>query len=177
MSLASRSRLIAATLTIGAIAAPAASARFDLEPHQRLYVNPSTGYATPVPLLHNQVTGPRPEVHANPDQQTPQTSRGAPPILRPARPSDLPAINRAQEQEAQRRSYTLPRTARYSNAEMNAYASAVHPVAVSTPVSDVPSNAFDYGAAAIGAGITGAIVLLITAGTLTIRRRSQPRHP
>lgn len=103
--------------------------------------------------------------------------RGAPPILRPAGASELPAINRSQAHEAQRLAYNQPQTARYSNAEMNAYASALHPVAVSTPVSATPSNAFDYGAAAVGAGLTGAIVLLITAGTLTIRRRSQLRHP
>ena len=60
---------------------------------------------------------------------------------------------------------------------MNAYASAAPRVAGSTPISNAPSNGFDYGSAAVGAGLTGAIVLLMTAGTLTIRRRSQLRHP
>jgi hypothetical protein len=97
----------------------------------------------------------------------------APPILRAAGPSELRVIKQAEAQAARRLAYTLPQTAQYSNAEMNAYASALHPVAVSTP----DSNGFDYGAAGVGAGLTAGIVLLITAGTLTIRRRSQLRHP
>ena len=40
-----------------------------------------------------------------------------------------------------------------------------------------PSNGFDWGDAAIGAGIAAAVALLITAGTLAVRQRSQPRHP
>ena len=147
MRLATRSRIIiASALAITAIAAPAASA---MQSEQG-------------PVL-SRVVG----------QQNTQTGGGAPPILRPARASELPAINRAQAQEAQGLAYNLPRTATYGNTEMNAYAS--HPVAGSAPFSNTPSNGFDYGAAAVGAGLTGAIVLLITAGTL--RRRSQLRHP
>jgi len=162
----SRSGLIVTALTIGVIAAPAASARFDLAPS-----------GAPSGRAQSQATSGSGVVRPNLDQQTGQAGFGAPPILPPARASELPAINRAQAEEAQRLSYKLPRTARYSNAEMNAYAGAVHRVAVSPPVSGAPSNGFDYGAAAVGAGITGAVVLLITAGTLTIRRRSQLRHP
>jgi hypothetical protein len=145
---------------IGAIAAPAASAQFD-----------------PSGRAQSQATTGAPVVRSNPDQQTAQPGPVGPPILRRARASELRAINRAQAQEAERLAYNMPRTARYSNAEMNAYASAPHPVAAPTPISGAPSNGFDYGAAGVGAGITGAIVLLITAGTLTIRRRSQLRHP
>ncbi|MBV8990993.1 MAG: hypothetical protein JO372_20760 [Solirubrobacterales bacterium] len=166
MSLASRSRLIAATLMIGAIAAPAASAQFDLAPA-----------GTPSGRAQSQATTGAPVARPNPDQQTARTGPVGPPILRRPRASELPAINRAQAQEADRLAYNPPRTARYSNTEMNAYASAAHPVAAPTPISNAPSNGFDYGAAALGAGITGAIVLLITASTLTIRRRSQVRHP
>jgi hypothetical protein len=158
MRLAARSRIIASALAITAMAAPAASAQS--EPHWS---------------AQNQTTTASQVVRPNPDQQNAQTGAGAPPILRPARASELPAINRAQAQEAQGLAYNLPRTATYGNTEMNAYAS--HPVAGSAPFSNTPSNGFDYGAAAVGAGLTGAIVLLITAGTLTIRRRSQLRHP
>ena len=182
MSLASHSRLIAATLMIGAIAAPAASARPDLA---------AAGTPSGVPHLHgdhsenpgayicgtnysmNSVDG----GYCPPRHATPTVSPVGPPILRPARASELPAIDRGQAQEAERLAHNLPRTAPYSNTEMNAYASAAHPVAAPTPISSAPSNGFDYGAAAAGAGITGAIVLLITASTLTIRRRSQLRHP
>jgi hypothetical protein len=52
-----------------------------------------------------------------------------------------------------------------------------NPVPNATPTNAAPSTGFDYGDAAIGAGITGGLVLLVTAGTLTVRRRSQPRHP
>ena len=150
MRLATRSRIIiASALAITAIAAPAASA----QPEQGLVLSRGVG------------------------QQNAETGGGAPPILRPARASELSAINRAQAQEAQRLAYNVPRTARYSDTEMNAYASAAPRVAGSTPISNAPSNGFDSGSAAVGAGLTGAIVLLTTAGTLTIRRRSQLRHP
>ena len=46
----------------------------------------------------------------------------------------------------------------------------------STPSTD-PSNGFDYADAAIGAGVAGGVALLITGGTLGVRRRSQPRQP
>ena len=42
---------------------------------------------------------------------------------------------------------------------------------------DTPSSGFDYGDAAVGAGVMAGVTLLGAAGTLTIRRRSQVRHP
>ena len=45
-----------------------------------------------------------------------------PPILRAATPSELAAIRRQEAREAQAFSYRLPLTARYSGAEMDAYA-------------------------------------------------------
>jgi hypothetical protein len=39
-----------------------------------------------------------------------------------------------------------------------------------------PSRGFDYGDAAIGAGVMAGVTLLGAAGTVTIRRRSQVRH-
>ena len=38
------------------------------------------------------------------------------------------------------------------------------------------TNGFEYGAGAVGAGVIAVIALLIAAGNLTIRRRSQPEH-
>jgi hypothetical protein len=46
-----------------------------------------------------------------------------PPILRPARPSELAEIRRAEAQERRAFHYRLPPTARYSNAEMDVFAS------------------------------------------------------
>jgi hypothetical protein len=50
-----------------------------------------------------------------------------PPILPPAPCSDLAAIRRAEEQEGQEFFYHVPATARYSSAEMDAYASECRP--------------------------------------------------
>jgi hypothetical protein len=47
-----------------------------------------------------------------------------PPILRPATPEELKAIRRAEEREAARVHYQVPADARWSAAEMNAYASS-----------------------------------------------------
>jgi hypothetical protein len=46
-----------------------------------------------------------------------------PPILRPARPSELAEIRRAEAQERQEFYYRLPPGAQYSDAEMNVFAS------------------------------------------------------
>jgi len=51
------------------------------------------------------------------------------------------------------------------------------PAPVQAPASSTPNNGFDYGDAAIGAGIAGGVALLITGGTLGVRRRGQLRHP
>jgi hypothetical protein len=46
-----------------------------------------------------------------------------PPILRPLRPSELAGLRRAEAQEAHAFDYRLPPNARYSDAEMNVFAS------------------------------------------------------
>jgi hypothetical protein len=178
MRLAARSTVIASALAVVAITAQAAPARFDLEPQQQVYVNPSTGYATPVPTPQSQPTAPRPEVHSNLNQQTDQAGdAGMPPILQRAPASELAAINRAQTRKARALSYSPSATARHSSADTDAYAKTDRSAAVTGPTVETPSNGFDYGDAAIGAGITAAIALLITAGTLTVRQRRQLRHP
>ena len=57
------------------------------------------------------------------------------------------------------------------------FAGAAATGAVAPPAITAPTDDFDYGAAALGAGITAAIALLIAAGTLRLRQRSRPCHP
>ena len=54
---------------------------------------------------------------------------------------------------------------------------SVGPAAGAPPAITAPSDDFDYGAAALGAGITAAIAVLIAAGTLGLRQRGRTRHP
>ena len=65
---------------------------------------------------------------------------------------------------------------RQSNAEPNARATTDRPIAAAQTLK-APSSDFDWGDAAIGAGIAAAIALLITAGAQVVRQRSQLRHP
>ena len=44
-----------------------------------------------------------------------------------------------------------------------------NPATVQAPAISSPSNGFDYGDAAVGAGIVGGIALLTAAGGLTVR--------
>ena len=172
MRLAVRSTVIASALAIAAIAAPAASARFDLGPqHQPYDANPSTGYAIPVAPPQAQTTGPRPEVHPNSDQQATQTGPAVPPILHRSEVSQRAAIERLKEQALVNH---VPPNRRYSNADVNA---TNHPVAAPAPTLRAPDNGFDWGDAVIGAGITATIALLIAGGSFAMRQRSQPRHP
>ncbi len=163
-------RIIAMALAVSAIAAPAASARFAQEPNQQLLVTPPTASAAHSSPAQTQAAGARAEVQPNPDQQTPQTAP-VPPILHRVQPSRLAAVNRAKEHAF---AYRVPASARYGTAGLNASAT-VKAAAVPAPTLSAPSNGFDWGDAAIGAGITAAIALMITAGSLAVRQRSQPR--
>lgn len=161
MSLASPSRLIAATLMIGAIAAATASARpVDLAPSGR---------------AQSQSTTTGRVVSPNPDHQTAQSLPGAPPILPRVPASEQAAIDRAQAGEAQALSYSLPPTARYSSAELNAYARTVHPVATTTPTVKAPGSGFDWGDAGIGAASGIGLSMLVLAGALTLSQRRARR--
>jgi hypothetical protein len=99
-----------------------------------------------------------------------------PPILRPARASELAAIHRAEAQRQAALSYRAPAGARYSSADTGAYAAVAHPVAASAPTVKAPGDGFDFGAAAVGAGLAVAIIVLITVGGLALRRRRQPQY-
>ena len=171
MRLAVRSTVIASALAIAAIAAPAASARYDLGPQQRLNEgNPSAAYAIPVSPPQAQTTGPSPEVHPNPDQQVTPSGSSVAPILHRSRASQLAATERAKEQALANH---VPPNGRQSNADVNTEA---NPIAAPAPTLKAPDNGLDWGDVAIGAGIILTIALLITAGGFAVRQRSQPRH-
>lgn len=162
MRLAARSTAIVGVLASAAIAAPAASAQFDLEP----------GAAA---QIHSATAGPRPEVHSKPDEQGVSARLLGPP-LRPARASELEAINRAKAQQERALSYSPPPSARHSSAATNTFTWTARPVALIAPSVKPASDGFDYGDAAIGAAIAAAIAALAGGGTVAVRRRSQPQH-
>jgi hypothetical protein len=171
MRLAARSTVIAGALVIAVITASAATAQFNLGPRQRLYVNPSTGYPTTA-LSQSQTTRPGPEVHPSRHRQIQQAGLVPPPTSGRARHSQLTAGESPFEQSLANH---VPPSGRRSNAELNANATTDRPIAAA-PTLKAPSSDFDWGAAAIGAGIAAAIALLLTAGA-QVRQRNQLRHP
>ena len=105
-----------------------------------------------------------------PLHQTAQASPAIPPVLGPARPSDIRA---AEAQEARAGHYSVSPTARYSNAELNAYQTALPTAAIPAGKIGAPGDGFHWDDAAIGGAVAVAIVLLVTGGTLIVRRRIQ----
>ena len=193
MSPASRSRLIAAALMVGAIAASSASAQFDLAPA-----------GTPSGRAQGPTTNAAPGVQSNPDQQTTPSVPGGPPIPPRARASEQAAINRAQAREAQALAYSPPPAAQYRMEELDANASAVHPVTAATkPVETTsvarpnpdqqgpvgapaaivrvgtPSSGFDWGDAGIGAAGGFALSMLALGLVLVVSQHRARRsgHP
>ena len=161
MRLAARSTMIAGVLSIAAILAPAASARLTSEA------------ATTRPRAADDLES---GCAAEPDQQTSQSTP-----VRAADPAGGASAQSSRRSTAPRRSeraarsYSPPAGARYSSADTDAYAAFAHPVAASAPTVKAPGAGFDYGAAAVGAGLAVAIIVLITAGGLAVRRRRQPQ--
>ena len=109
------------------------------------------------------------------DQHTAQSVPGGPPILPRVRASEQAAINRAQAREAQALAYSPPPAAQYRMEELNANASAVHPVAAATPTVKTPGGGFDWGDAGIGAAGGLALAMLGLAGALTLSQRRARR--
>jgi hypothetical protein len=168
MPLAARTTLIAGALVIAAISASAATAQFSLGPRQRLYINPSTGYSTPA-ISQTQTTRPRPEVHPRPHRQIQQAGRVPPPSSEHARPSQSAPAEGLTEQAIANH---VPPAGRQSNAD----ATTGRRIAAAHTLK-APSSDFDWGDAAIGAGVAVAIALLLTAGAQVARQRNQLRHP
>jgi len=95
-----------------------------------------------------------------PLHQVGQTAATVSPTPATAQPSH-PRVS-----EARALSGNVPSSARDNNPQPKA--------APAVPASKIaPSDSFNWGDAAIGGGIAVAIVLLVTAGTLVIRRRTQ----
>lgn len=105
-----------------------------------------------------------------PIHQVEQVGPAAPPILAPPAQSDLQAT---EAQEARAHSYSAPPLARYSSAELNAHLKSAPTGPVSAAKIAVQSNGFHWGDAAIGAAIAAVVVLVVTLGTLALRRRTQ----
>jgi hypothetical protein len=99
---------------------------------------------------------------------------GVPPTLGALRGSNLAAVNRAEAQQAHAR--RMPPSGGYSNADINTYASTVHPTAAVTPANTTSSDAFDWTDAAIGAGVATTIALLLMVTGVAVRRRGQTSH-
>lgn len=100
-----------------------------------------------------------------------------PPILAAPKPSQTAALRQAKHQ--QRLAYVAdhqPSSARYSSAEMNAYASGL-PTGVPGTVVHVasPDGHFDWGDAGIGAA-AGIVLLMLGAGGLRGASRYRTRH-
>jgi hypothetical protein len=153
---------LALTLVISATAATAASARPNLKP---------------IPAGQSQVASPRPGVHANPDEQGPQTDEaGIPPILRRATPSQRPAIRQAQQREAQRLAYSQPKNAKYSNAETNAYANYTTTSAPRTVRIVSHNGGFDWGDAGVGAAGGLGLAILGVGGAFAVSQQRRTRR-
>jgi hypothetical protein len=160
MRLAARSTIVAGALAAAAIAGPAASARFNLEP----------GSTAPT-----QSTASAPAVLPNPDQQVTQVTSVGPPALHAVPGSQIGAFHWAKAAAAHRFAYQPSPSARYSSAGLNGHANS--------PTGGVPavvhvtthSNAFDWGDAAIGAAGGLVISLLIAGGAVLVSQRRAPQ--
>ena len=147
--------IAAGVLAIAAIAAPVASARPNLEPLPTVHVSATTAHAT--------------VVKPNPDQQAPQTAQtatGVPPGLSRSQASEIAAIDRAKASEPGQ-----PRAAEGA-LQHRGPDHGSHP-ACGTATLKAPGNGFDWGDAAVGAGVAAAIGLLIAAASVAVRRRSR----
>ena len=168
MRLTLRSRIIGALALalIAAALAPGASAGYRLTHQEAARLAQQTGQNAAWSRV----------VRPNPDQQNAQSGPVGPPILPVARAAQLAAITRTETQREAARSHSPPDGARYSSAAFTAYATLARLVAASAPTVDAPGDGFDYGAAAVGAGLAVTIISVITAGGLAVRRRREPQH-
>jgi hypothetical protein len=157
MRLATHKGVITGAVAIAlAIAAPAASARFELNRR---------------PTRSDQATSASPPVRPNPGEQTAHAGGSRARLSsRTLRPPDLAALDRAQVREAKALVANLVRPTRSGNATPG-------PAVFAAPSLGTASGGFDWGDGAIGAGVAGLIVLLLAAGHLAVRQRRHPRHP
>lgn len=157
--------VLATTLALSAITAPTALANGTV-------VGPNPDEQTAIiSAATSSPTQAAPVVQPNPDTRTVD---GVPPILPAPSVSQRAAILRAQAQERQRLAYTAPQSARYSNADTNAYASGT-PASIPNAVVRVVSHdgGFDWGDAGIGAAGGLALSLVAFGGALTVGRHRE----
>lgn len=105
-----------------------------------------------------------------PLHQSQQSGPAVPPILAPLSQSEFRAT---EAQAALAHNYTVPSTARYSNAELAAHPKPAAAAAVASPRIAAPGDSFHWGDAAIGAAIALAIGLLVSGVAMIARRRTQ----
>jgi hypothetical protein len=157
MRLAARSTLVVGALATAAIAASAASARFDPEPA-------STGLP--------QTTATAPNVGPNPDNRVGEVG---PPSVRSATGPQMPEAHRQQAAASHASAYKPSQSARYSSAGLNGYAHSPTNGAPASVHVTTHDSSFDWGDAAIGAAAGLVITLLIVSGAVVVAQRRQPK--
>jgi hypothetical protein len=164
---------IALATAISAIAAPAASARPNLAPSETSQHQTATAGLVVRPNPDQQIGQSGTVVRPNPDQQTGQSAND------PNASTNTFGQTHTSFNHALDRPGSRPGAggANLSTLEAIANASGADPATGAQPAITAPSDDFDYSDAAIGAGITAAIAVLIAAGALGLRQRSRTRHP
>ncbi len=191
-------RQITLAIALGAVAVPTASAQPNSEPGATAQSRTAAVSVAVHPNPDQQTYMPSLVVRPNPDQQVGQSGGGAPSHVTrntprgvaidtdPPKPTvnDLRADTRTFAQTHSVLEHGLGRPngpgadgASLSTLKTIGNAGAAEAAASAPAAITAPSDDFDYGAAAIGAGITAAIAVLIAAGTLGLRRPDRPRHP
>jgi hypothetical protein len=174
---------ISAMTAISAIAAPAASGRPNSEPSRTAQSQTSTASLVVRPNPDQQIGQSDTVVRPNPDQQIGQSGI----VVRPNPDQQIGQSvndgNASTHTFAQTHTTLDPASPpgaggpSLSTLEAIGNANVADPAGGAQPAIAAPSDDFDYGAAAIGAGITAAIAVLIAAGTLGPRQRNRIRHP
>jgi hypothetical protein len=154
---------LALTLAVSAIAAPDALARFDLNP-------PGVTQAQAQAADAGRVVQP------NPDQRA---IDGVPPILPVPDRSGRAAILRAQQQESLRLAYLAynqPTSAKYSNADTNAYANDITTNRPRTVHVVSHDGRFDWGDAGIGAAGGLGLAMVGVGGAFAVSQQRRTRR-
>jgi hypothetical protein len=156
----SMSRPLTAALATLLVATPAAIAKQDLHSPDARDAASAHRFQSPTSSLAG-TTSVRPAGIA------------APPILRPSGRADRQSLLVVERQRAAASSDRASASGPYSTADTNAYAATVR--AASSAATKTVGTGFDYHDAAIGAGTSAAIALLLAGGTVTLRRRARPQ--
>jgi hypothetical protein len=105
-----------------------------------------------------------------------ETGTVGPSILRAPQAAQLTALHHAEAQTRAAHAYRPPRGAAFSTATLGVYARDSQRVSAASATTKDPGDDFDYGAAAIGAGLAAAVVLLVSGSIVVVRRRGQLQH-